>query len=64
MIEGAWRALKPGGLFISKTTCLAEMTSLIRLAVPVMRVIGKAPCAEPARSMDHFVEESEQASGR
>lgn len=28
------------------------------------RVIGKAPCAEPARSMDHFVEESEQASGR
>jgi ubiquinone/menaquinone biosynthesis C-methylase UbiE len=43
VIEGGWRALKPGGLFISKTTCLAEMTSLIRLAVPVMRVIGKAP---------------------
>jgi len=37
------RLLRPGGLFISKTPCLAEMTMLIRLAVPVMRVIGKAP---------------------
>lgn len=37
------RLLKPGGLFISKTPCLAEMTVLIRLAVPLMRMIGKAP---------------------
>lgn len=36
-------ALKPGGLLISKTACLMEMNRLIRLAVPVMRVIGKAP---------------------
>lgn len=35
--------LKPGGLFISKTACLSEMNRLIRLAVPVMRAIGKAP---------------------
>jgi ubiquinone/menaquinone biosynthesis C-methylase UbiE len=37
------RLLKPGGLFISKTPCLSEMNSLIRLAVPVARFFGKAP---------------------
>lgn len=37
------RALKPGGLFISKTPCLSEMNPLIRLAVPVARLMGKAP---------------------
>jgi ubiquinone/menaquinone biosynthesis C-methylase UbiE len=37
------RLLKPGALFISKTPCLAEMNPLIRVAVPVMRFIGKAP---------------------
>jgi len=37
------RVLKPGGLFISKTPCLAEMNPLIRLALPVMRLVGKAP---------------------
>lgn len=37
------RALKPGGLFISKTPCLSEMSSLLRLAVPVARFVGKAP---------------------
>jgi SAM-dependent methyltransferase len=39
------RALKPGGLFISKTPCLAEMNPLIRLAVPAMQLIGQAPHA-------------------
>lgn len=37
------RLLKPGGLFISKTPCLMEMNPLIRLAIPVMQRIGKAP---------------------
>ena len=37
------RVLKPGGLFVSKTPCLAEMNPLIRLAVPVMQFVGKAP---------------------
>ena len=37
------RLLKPGGVFISKTPCLSEMNPLIRLAVPVMRLVGKAP---------------------
>ncbi len=38
-----FRLLKPGGLFISKTPCLSEMNPLIRLAVPAMRMVGKAP---------------------
>jgi ubiquinone/menaquinone biosynthesis C-methylase UbiE len=37
------RLLKPGGLFISKTPCLSEMNPLIRVAVPLMRLVGKAP---------------------
>jgi ubiquinone/menaquinone biosynthesis C-methylase UbiE len=35
--------LKPGGVFVSKTPCLTEMTVFIRAAVPVMRLFGKAP---------------------
>lgn len=36
--------LKPGGLLISKTPCLAEMNPLLtRVAVPLMRLLGKAP---------------------
>ncbi|WP_349369980.1 class I SAM-dependent methyltransferase [Salinarimonas sp.] len=35
--------LKPGGLFVSKTPCLAEMNPLVRLLVPAMRLVGKAP---------------------
>lgn len=35
--------LLPGGLFISKTPCLGEMNPLIRLALPLARLIGKAP---------------------
>jgi ubiquinone/menaquinone biosynthesis C-methylase UbiE len=35
--------LKPGGLFISKTPCLGEMNPLILAALPVMRLLGKAP---------------------
>ncbi len=37
------QALKPGGLFITKTPCLTEMNPLIRLAIPVMQILGKAP---------------------
>jgi ubiquinone/menaquinone biosynthesis C-methylase UbiE len=35
--------LKPGGLFISKTACLAEHGRLLRLALAVMRPLGFAP---------------------
>ncbi len=42
-LQGVHRMLKPGGLFISKTPCLREMNPLVRLAVPVMQLVGKAP---------------------
>jgi ubiquinone/menaquinone biosynthesis C-methylase UbiE len=35
--------LAPGSLFMSKTPCLGDMNPLIRLAVPLMRAVGKAP---------------------
>ncbi len=35
--------LNDGGVFISKTPCVGDMNPLIRLAIPVMRAIGKAP---------------------
>lgn len=40
----AVRALRPGGLLITKTPCIAEMNPLVPwLAIPLMRAIGKAP---------------------
>ena len=43
-LTSAIDALKPGGLLISKTPCLNEMNPLIpKLALPLMRAIGKAP---------------------
>ena len=43
-LELAVRALRPGGLLISKTPCITEMNPLIPyLALPLMRAIGKAP---------------------
>lgn len=35
--------LRTGGLFISKTPCIGEMNQLIRFAIPIMRLVGKAP---------------------
>jgi ubiquinone/menaquinone biosynthesis C-methylase UbiE len=37
--------LVPGGRFISKTPCLSDMNPLIRLVLPLMQMIGKAPHA-------------------
>ncbi|KRR07644.1 ubiquinone biosynthesis protein UbiE [Bradyrhizobium jicamae] len=42
-LRGVHRLLRPGGLFISKTPCLKEMNSLLRLALPLMQLVGKAP---------------------
>lgn len=42
-LKGIHRLLKPGGLFISKTPCLKEMNPAVRVAVPLMQMIGKAP---------------------
>ena len=47
-LDGALRlavqALRPGGLLISKTPCIAEMNPLVpHIALPLMRAIGRAP---------------------
>lgn len=42
-LRGVHRLLKPGGLFISKTPVLSEMGFAIRLLVPAMQALGKAP---------------------
>ena len=34
---------RPGGRLITKTPCIGEMTPVIRLVIPVMRLFGKAP---------------------
>jgi ubiquinone/menaquinone biosynthesis C-methylase UbiE len=35
--------VRPGGLFIAKTALISELNFAIRLAIPVMRLVGKAP---------------------
>ncbi|ESQ93530.1 ubiquinone biosynthesis protein UbiE [Asticcacaulis sp. AC460] len=42
-VRHARSLLKPGGLLITKTACLRDMNLLIRIAVPVMQALGKAP---------------------
>lgn len=44
--------LEPGGLFICKTPCIGDMNMAIRLALPVMRAIGKAPHVGVFRASD------------
>ncbi len=44
--------LKPGGIFISKSACLSEMSPFLRLAVPVMRATGFAPYVRSFRGGD------------
>jgi ubiquinone/menaquinone biosynthesis C-methylase UbiE len=52
-LQGVVQALRPGGLFISKTPCIGEMNPLIRLvAIPVMRAMGKAPPVLTLRASD------------
>jgi ubiquinone/menaquinone biosynthesis C-methylase UbiE len=46
------RVLVADGLFISKTPCVRDMNPFIRLAVPVMRAIGKAPHVTVFRAAD------------
>lgn len=43
-IASAAAALRPGGLFISKTACISEMNVLVpKVLLPLMRLVGKAP---------------------
>lgn len=38
-----YRLLRPGGLFVSKSACVAELNLVIRTSLPILRLIGKAP---------------------
>lgn len=42
-IDNAYSMLRPGGVFISSTVCLAGRLSTWRLLIPVMQLLGKAP---------------------
>ncbi len=44
------RLLKPGGLFVSSTACLADRMWFLRPVIPVLQWLGKAPCVSFARS--------------
>jgi ubiquinone/menaquinone biosynthesis C-methylase UbiE len=44
--------LAPEGLLISKTPCVGDMNPLIKLALPLMRMIGKAPYAGVFRATE------------
>ena len=35
--------LKPGGYCITKTPCVGDMNPLIRLVIPILQMVGKAP---------------------
>ena len=51
----AVRALRPGGLLMSKTPCISEMNPLVPyVAVPLMRAIGKAPAVLLCFDADHL----------
>lgn len=38
-----FRLLKPGGTFVSSTSCLRESWVPYKLVIPIMRLLGKAP---------------------
>jgi ubiquinone/menaquinone biosynthesis C-methylase UbiE len=74
LFQTVGRVLKPGGLFITKTPCLSEMSALIRLAIPLMRLLGKAPslsfftadelASEVAGSGFSIIDQARHGSGR
>ncbi len=42
-LSKAHRLLKPGGIFVSSTVCLADRLWFMRPVIPVMQWLGKAP---------------------
>ncbi|MDP3254478.1 MAG: methyltransferase domain-containing protein [Bosea sp. (in: a-proteobacteria)] len=74
LFQSVGRILKPGGLFITKTPCLSDMNAVIRLAIPLMRLFGKAPslsfftanelAGALAASGFSILEQARHASGR
>ena len=43
VLRKVFRLLKPGGVFISSTTCMSDLAMLIRYVIPVMQFFGLAP---------------------
>ncbi len=43
IISDIFHSLKKGGYFVSSSGCLKEMNVLIRLILPLMKALGKAP---------------------
>ena len=52
--------LKPGGLFVSSTVCLADGMGWLRLILPILRLIGRAPDVRFLKAED-FVARVERA---
>lgn len=48
LVATAFRALRPGGLFVSSTVCIGHRY-LVRLALPLARALGKAPAVTAFR---------------
>jgi len=57
-LRSVHRLLKPGGLFITKTPCLRDMNPLLRVVIPLMQLVGKAPYVS-VFSGDELVQEME-----
>lgn len=53
------RLLKPGGLFISSTVCLADRMWYLRPVIPVLQWMGKAPYVSFLRANDFLREVAE-----
>lgn len=43
VLDKVMRLLKPGGLFISSTVCISDISSLMRYVIPLMQFFGMAP---------------------
>jgi 2-polyprenyl-3-methyl-5-hydroxy-6-metoxy-1,4-benzoquinol methylase len=46
------RLLKPGGVFVSSTVCIAEMAAIFRIVLPLGRVFGLVPTVGIFRAAD------------
>ncbi|MFC7291754.1 class I SAM-dependent methyltransferase [Hirschia litorea] len=51
-LERVSQLLKPDGLLISKTPCVGEMGPFIKMVLPVMKMMGKAPYVDTFKKSD------------
>jgi ubiquinone/menaquinone biosynthesis C-methylase UbiE len=51
-LERVHRLLRPGGVFVSSTVCLGEMGPHMRVILPLLRLVGKAPLVRIFRVAD------------